>query len=464
MSEPEQIELHKEASGNEEDIHIPTTDLLDQEEQQLAALAGCIPTEEIAQIPIIPCPPSQKDILPTFTTVMATTTQTYAPTITCTIGGGIPLGPLSGSGSGGGGGGGGGGPGGGLARYGKLSGNPPQIFNGNHTTSVRFLMEWELCYKINRHIDVMNQPYTRCMLFLTYIQGDKVQNWVLKQILWLRNEINARGVQPTNKWLWRETLQTFRHALLNTMTKVRAQSELGKLKMSGGDIDGFIAKFKHLACDANYTLDEPTVLNKFIKGLPTKLAEGCLNQDNPETWQEWADSTRKHQGVYLKWQQILGQTTQPGQGQNQGQKSQKGDNFNQWCQGFRSRKTRDSGAMDTTPGQARAQGLSTDEQQCLQDEKKCFTCKKEGHFSRDCPWRNQRDNYQRDNSQRNVKARKGKTKEEPEGGSSDDEVFKDSVICNDKLSGDKIIKIVTGADDEVKDYIIQNVFMKEKDF
>ncbi len=47
---------------------------------------------------------------------------------------------------------------------------------------------------------------------------------------------------------------------------------------------------------------------------------------------------------------------------------------------------------------------------------------------------------------------------------SDDEVFKDGVICNVKLSGDKIIKIVTGADDEVKDYIIQNVFMKEKDF
>ena len=104
--------------------------------------------------------------------------------------------------------------------------------------------------------------------------------------------------------------------------------------MLGGDVDGFIAKFERLACDANYTLDEPTVLDKFIKGLPTKLAEGCLNQDNPETWQEWAESTRKRQGVYLKWHQILGQTTQPGQGQNQGQKSQKGDNFNKWRQGF----------------------------------------------------------------------------------------------------------------------------------
>ena len=118
--------------------------------------------------------------------------------------------------------------------------------------------------------------------------------------------------------------------------------------------------------------------------------------------------------------------------------------------------------MDTTPGRARARGLSTEERQRLQEEKKCFTCKKEGHFSRDCPWRNQRDAYQRENIQRNAKARKGKAKEDE--GASDDEAFKDSVIRNVKLSGDEIIKMVTRADDEVKDYIIQNVFMKEKDF
>src|SRR6267378_4551502 len=211
----------------------------------------------------------------------------------------------------------------------------------------------------------MNQPYTRYTLFLTYIQGDEVQNWVMRQILWLCNETGAGGVLPTNEWLWRETLRTFGHAFINTMTEAHALSELSKLKMTGGDIDSFIAKFKRLARDANYMLDEPTVLDKFIKGLPTKLAEGCLNQDNPETWQEWANSTRKRQGVYLKWHQILGQTTQPGQGQNQGQKSQKGDNFNQWHQDFHSGKTCDSDTMDTTPARARAQGLSTDERQHL---------------------------------------------------------------------------------------------------
>jgi len=60
MSEPEQIELreaHEETSGNEannEEIHIPPTDLLDQEEEQLATLAEQIPMTKATQNPIIP--------------------------------------------------------------------------------------------------------------------------------------------------------------------------------------------------------------------------------------------------------------------------------------------------------------------------------------------------------------------------------------------------------------------------
>ena len=71
-----------------------------------------------------------------------------------------------------------------------------------------------------------------------------MQNWVMKQILWLRNKTNAGGVLPTNEWLWREMLCTFGHAFIDTITEACTQLELSKLKMSERDVDGFIAKFE----------------------------------------------------------------------------------------------------------------------------------------------------------------------------------------------------------------------------
>ncbi len=41
---------------------------------------------------------------------------------------------------------------------------------------------------------------------------------------------------------------------------------------------------------AGYGVNEPTVLEKFIKGLPTSLARNCVEMDNPNSWDEWKES------------------------------------------------------------------------------------------------------------------------------------------------------------------------------
>ena len=43
--------------------------------------------------------------------------------------------------------------------------------------------------------------------------------------------------------------------------------------------------------------------------------------------------------------------------------------------------------MDTTPSRARARRIDADERTELMKAGKCFTCKKQGHLSRDCPQR-----------------------------------------------------------------------------
>ena len=97
-------------------------------------------------------------------------------------GGGPPFGGAPG-------GGGGGGPlhghplpGGGQAPQagnGKLIGNPPAVFPGERDEAEHFLTQWRLFAGINLYNEAIQDYYQRSMLFLTYIQGKAVSEWVL---------------------------------------------------------------------------------------------------------------------------------------------------------------------------------------------------------------------------------------------------------------------------------------------
>src|SRR6266404_7377101 len=96
------------------------------------------------------------------------------------------------------------------------------------------------------------------------------------------------------------------------------------------------------------------------------------------------------------------------------------------------------------------------------NEGKCFNCQRKGHFSRDCPQSPSLPD--RDHTPR---AHKGKAKkEESEDNCSLSET--ESVppapkikASKRKLTGKELMALVKDADDEAKDYVIQNAFMKE---
>ena len=71
--------------------------------------------------------------------------------------------------------------------------------------------------------------------------------------------------------------------------------------MEGGHINKYIAKFKQYVTMAGYGVDEPTVLENFIKGLPNPLAKTCVEMDTPDDWEEWKTSAHKRQDIYLRW-------------------------------------------------------------------------------------------------------------------------------------------------------------------
>jgi hypothetical protein len=120
--------------------------------------------------------------------------------------GGPPAGPfaqLPGGGPPGGGFPGGGFPGGGPplpapippapviggGRSDKLVGNTPLIFTGDRSRAEEFITQWQLYEGVNITNDLIRNAYQRAMLFLTYIQGPVVNEWVKGVNAWLRGQI-----------------------------------------------------------------------------------------------------------------------------------------------------------------------------------------------------------------------------------------------------------------------------------
>jgi hypothetical protein len=77
----------------------------------------------------------------------------------------------------------------GGVRNDKLVGNTPLIFRGERSKAEEFIMQWQLYEGVNITNDLMRNAYQRAMLFLTYIQGPIVNEWVKGVNAWLRGQI-----------------------------------------------------------------------------------------------------------------------------------------------------------------------------------------------------------------------------------------------------------------------------------
>jgi hypothetical protein len=454
--------------GGPEDIDVQIPAEKDEQyEAQLQALAAAIPV----------LTNNETKSYPTFSTIMATQTQTRSVAATGERsynhaikrsgppGGEPPHGdPFRGFTAAGrtvnrgGGGGGGGGDGGSdgedpndpnrrggrcPVNHGKLSGKEPTVFTGNRKDAEAFILEWQIYQMLNYDAEVMHQPFTRAMLFLSFIKGPAVHEWNMLQVNWLMMRART-GALPTEEFLYDTVEAAFRSTFTDTMSVQRAKAEFHLISMERGDLDGYVSKFERLARLAGYDLNSSLILDRFGSKLIPGLYAAIINRpDEPVTWTDWVRAAQKYQQKYLLVQANLGdrRSKDPVKGRKDCSKEQ-------WQQALRP-KPRDPNAMEID--RVKARQITTDERTELMKAGKCFTCRKQGHLSRDCPQRLSR-------PRTNTCASTSQVKVEDEEEEEDAPKAK-ACIGRTKYSADEIIEIMRNAEDKDKDEVIQKVFM-----
>jgi hypothetical protein len=79
----------------------------------------------------------------------------------------------------------------------------------------------------------MRNAYQRAMLFLTYIQGPIVNEWVKGVNAWLQGQIINQRWAPTDERLWVEVFDSFNRQFANVMEQEDAQAALAVTDLQG---------------------------------------------------------------------------------------------------------------------------------------------------------------------------------------------------------------------------------------
>jgi hypothetical protein len=361
----------------------------------------------------------------------------------------------------------------------KLVGNTPLIFKGERSRAEEFITQWQLYEGVNITNDLMRNAYQRAMLFLTYIQGPIVNEWVKGVNAWLRGQIIHQGWAPTDERLWAEVFDSFNRQFANVMEQEDAQAALAKgLQLEKGDLDKLITEFEQLVRHAGYDINQDLVLRIFTSALPNTMYEYILRTlPQPATYEQWRSAAIDQQKVYVhmrnradrfKTKKLPPVTTWRPFG-------------NQWRN-----PTKDPNAMDTSPGRTRARVAEAEDflpggnryEQRVGGSREggyprgpvqrdgqrkvltCFFCGKPGHFARDC--RQKRNNQGPSGPPRNtqVPTRARQVRQEE----SNVRIVDDRSVADDRTPQQRATDWLTSVADEhddVKDIVMQELWGKE---
>ena len=172
---------------------------------------------------------------------------------------------------------------------------------------------------MNASAHIARNPMAQCAYFLSLIDRPKVKGWVEQMYNWLDTVDQIPGMIPPGQNAWQVLEGRFKSAFVDYAEDVHAQEELKKLKMKEGNVDEYVATFELLGQYAQGDLNNPFLLTHFACGLPKALVDVCINNESPETFQEWKAAALHQQKNWMRKQALhREQTPACPQGQSQG--------------------------------------------------------------------------------------------------------------------------------------------------
>jgi len=128
----------------------------------------------------------------------------------------------------------------------RLEGIHPDKFKGDRSKTRRFLNQFNRFMLMNRKADIAKDPISKCIYFMSLLDGEKVNGWVDMAFNWLE-EIEADPSlidRFSNPWKMME--EKFKVSFTDYAERERAQDQLGKLRMTGNNLNEYLAAFETL--------------------------------------------------------------------------------------------------------------------------------------------------------------------------------------------------------------------------
>ena len=267
----------------------------------------------------------------------------------------------------------------------SLVGAPPPVFDGNRKKSQNFLYAFKGWRAVNHKKETMKNPFERTALILTYIRGDKVDDWMRHQLNQLFDKVHNKKYKDTDEKLWEEFEATFTEAFKDIGQTQDAHAELRTLKMKDGNIDEYTATFNRLIEEAGFPKTEKGTIEMYKDGLNKNLHASMLDDKPlPSTLEEWQTKALEKQISYLLKREILGKKDKL---------NQKGRLYQAFNIAKDKRRSNGSNRnnqvipmeVDAVSTTSSSSGYSREQKDALKTLGLCYICAQKGHLAKACP-------------------------------------------------------------------------------